>query len=200
MSAAMLAEVVKAKSQPIHLVEVRFDAGDGGVAYMTDAYRAITWGGNSYLAVGHFLGFDGIEETAEVKTSVVKVSLSGVDQTWIARMLSRQYLGRTLVIYKGFLDTSTDALLVDPVAIVQGPMDAPEIDEDPSGGTCIVTVGVTSLGADFDSPTGRHTNLVEQQVYFPADTAFKLCAQVSGQLAGRQVYWGVPNPPGFVAT
>lgn len=194
MSAAMLAEIVKAQTQPIHLMEVRFDAADGGTSYMTDAYRNIVWGGNTYLATGQLLGFDGLEESAEVRTTEVQVALSGVDQSWMANLLLRQYINRTLVIYKGMLAVANDVLVIDPIPVVQGPMDAPVMEEDPGSGKCTIAIAVTSLGADFDSPAGRHTNLAEQQVYFPSDTAFRFCAQVAGLVAGREVYWGLPDP------
>lgn len=191
-SAAVLTELAKSANQPIHLVQVQLDAGDGGTVYMTDAYRSISWGGNTYQALGHFLGFDGLAEASELRTTQARVTLSGVDQVWISNLLSKQYLGRTLIVYKGFLD-SNEALLVDPIAILQGPMDAPAIDDDPDSGKSLITVAVTSLGADFDSPAGRHTNVAEQQALFAGDTGFKFCAQIAGQINGYQAYWGRPG-------
>jgi hypothetical protein len=118
-----------------------------------------------------------------------KLTLSGVDQTWIAYLLTLQYLGRTAVVYKAELDTSA-AVIVDPVSILSGPMDAPDITEDPDTGEVLITVQVTSLGADLDAPNGFHSNLGEHQALFTGDMGFQYAAQLAGQSASRSVFWG----------
>ena len=77
-SAAMLTEIAKPANQPCHLVKVVFD---DVTTYMTDAYKTVTYGGNDYTGIGHFLGFSDIEETADLSVSSMTVSVSGVDQT-----------------------------------------------------------------------------------------------------------------------
>jgi hypothetical protein len=47
-SAAVQAEWAKAQNAPAHLVELQFDVADGGTVYVTDSYRTISYGGNSY--------------------------------------------------------------------------------------------------------------------------------------------------------
>lgn len=193
-TSAVLTELGKSANSVAHLVEVRLDAADGGTIYMTDSYRAITWNGNTYQALGHFLGFEQLEESRELKVAQARLTLSGVDQAWYSYLLTKHYLGRTAVVYKAFFD-GNEGLIVDPFAICQGPMDAPEIDEDPTSGQNTITVQVTSLGADIDRVAGRRTSVSDQQRFFPNDTAFKLCPQVSGTLLGRSVYWGRPTIP-----
>jgi hypothetical protein len=193
-SAAVLTELGKTANSCAHLVEIRLDAADGGTVYMTDSYRTITFGGNAYQALGHFLGYESLEESRELKVTQARLRLSGVDQTWYAQLLAKQYLGRIAVVYKAFFDGS-EGLIVDPVAICQGPMDAPEIDEDPAGDKDEISVQVTSLGADIDRVAGRRTSVADQNRFFPADTAFKLCPQISGTVLGRVVAWGRPGVP-----
>lgn len=198
-SAAVLTETAKGANQPFHLVQVVFDAGDGGPIYMTDLHRAVSFGGHTYLANGEFLQYEALEESAELKVTEATLSLSGVDQVWIAYLLTLQYLGRTAIVYKGFVDSS-DTLIVDPIAILQGPMDAPEISEDPSSGAVKITVKVTSLGADLNAPSGFHSNLNEHQVLFPGDMGFQFAAQVAGLLASRSVFWGAQASPAAAPT
>lgn len=193
-SNAVITELGKSANSCAHLVEVRLDAADGGTVYMTDSYRTVLFGGHSYFALGHFLGFEQLEESRELKVTQASIKLSGIDQSWYSYLLTKNYLGRLAVVYKAFFDAS-EGLIVDPFAICQGPMDAPEIDEDPTSGDNTITVRVTSLGADIDRVAGRRTSVADQQRFFPTDTAFKLCPQVSGQVLGRVVAWGVPSYP-----
>ena len=48
-TSAFQTEIVKAQNQPIHLIEVYFDAPTG-TQYMTDAYIPITYNSNTYSA------------------------------------------------------------------------------------------------------------------------------------------------------
>src|SRR4051794_7484911 len=98
-SVAVTTEVGLSQNRPLHLVQIVLDSG---TVYMTDAFRAVSWGGNSYLAAGYALGFDGLEETSDVRVPQVTASLSGVDQVWIANMLLNTYIDRKLKIYKAF--------------------------------------------------------------------------------------------------
>ena len=88
-SAAVLTEIAKSANKPFHLCSMALLPFGGGAlvyVYMTDAHRAVSFGGNSYLALGHFLTFSGLEEAAELKTTQASVSLAGVDQTLIEEL------------------------------------------------------------------------------------------------------------------
>lgn len=182
-SASVQTEIAKAANQPIHLFELYLD---GATTYATDAHRSIEWNGNTYPALGHFLGFEGVEESADMVISQARVSLSGVDQTLIAAVLAHEYIDRRLCIRKGFMDSaSADAVIVDPIPIFDGRVDAPEIAEDPDARTCVVTISASSHWIDFERAPGRHTNHEEQQTWFPGDLGFEYVSQLN-----RQIKWG----------
>lgn len=180
-SSSVQTEVALSANAPIHLFELYLD---GATTYATDAYRTIEWNGNTYPALGHFLDFDGIEESADMLISQCRVSLSGVDQTMIAAVLAHEYIDRRLCIRTGFLDGS-EAVIIDPLPIFDGRVDAPEIAEDPVAGTCVVTISASSHWIDFERAPGRHTNHEEQQIYFPGDLGFEYVSQLN-----RQIKWG----------
>lgn len=183
-SAAFITQLTAQKNQPFHLVRADFDAGS---VYMTDCYRAITWSGQTWQALGHLLAFDGLEESADVRIPQVRISLSGVDQVWTANVLNNAYIDRRVRIWKGFLD-SGDAVVVDPIAIFNGFMDAPVIDEDPDGGKSTVTITcVDRGGGQIEQRPGRHTNDAEQQLLFPGDRFFQYVSQIN-----TQITWGAP--------
>lgn len=204
-SAAVQAEWAKAANQLAHLLELRLDAADGGTLYRTDSYRTISWGGNSYLALGDFLGFSGLTESAEQRITDVTVTFSGVDQTWLSIVQLKQLLDRRLLIYKVFFNTATEAVIVDPVSIHDGRISEYSVQEEASG-KCEVTLHSQDQFADFQRLSGRHTNPNDQNIWFPADRGFDLTAQNAYQR--RQLIWGRPGvftqagdappaPPGY---
>lgn len=178
MSSAMRTEVAKAQNQPCHLFALELDSG---TLYVTDAYRTVVWGGNSYAATGHLLGFDGVHETSDLQVTEARVSLSGVDQVYVSVALAEDTIDRRLRIWKGFLDTSTDAVIVDPVEIFSGQCDAPAIEEDPEAGSCTVTLTATNHFGDFTRRAGRRSNAAVQKVFFPADEGFGFVTAISNR-------------------
>lgn len=193
-SGAVLTEIAKAANRPLHLIEAAFDVADGGAVYLSDSYRTIAWNGNSYIAMGHFLSYAQLEESRELKITQARIQLSAVDQVWIAFLINRQYIGRTLTIRKAFLDAN-EAVIVDPFAILIGNMDVPVIQEDPTNGQCTIALQVSSLGVDIEAPAGIHTNMGEHQSLFPGDLGLQFAAQTAALVAGRLAYWGRPGIP-----
>jgi hypothetical protein len=183
---AVITELGAARTQPVHLIEITVEDADGvaTVTYMTDAWANIVWGGNTYLALGHFLGFTDIEETADIQVNSLTLSLSGVDQAWISAFLSYYYIDRPVKIYKAFLDGSM-AVISAPILIFEGRMDEPGIEEDPEDGSCIVTVSATNCWVDFERRAGRHINHEEQQIFFPGDLGFQYASEIVKDIA-----WG----------
>ena len=183
-TSAFQTELAKDQNQPVHLLSVHFD---DETLYMTDAYKDIVYNSNTYIAVGHLMGFSDIEEAAEVMVSSVTLSLSGVDQVWIRNVLSKNYIDRKVKIYTAFLDAA-QALIVDPVLIFEGRMDQPTIQEDPNSGQSTVAVSATNAWVDFSRKTGRHTNHEETQIHFPGDKGFEFASEIV-----KDVIWGKPS-------
>ena len=180
-TSAFQTEVVKSANKPIHLVEVHFDDES---LYMTDGYKTISYASNSYTGIGHLMGFTDIEETAEVIVSNVTLQISGIDQSWISRLLNKEYIDRVVKIYKAFIDDSED-LIVDPVLIFEGRMDSPTINENPDGGESILSINATNTWVDFTRMTGRHTNHEENIIHFEGDKGFEFSSEIV-----KDIKWG----------
>jgi hypothetical protein len=183
LSAAMLAQLDALQNRPGHLFECYFD---DETVRTTDFYTSVTWGGNTYVAVGDLLGYDGVAETLEMRAAQARVSLSGVDQVWIARVLAKQYINRRLVIRKAILDAAW-AVIADPGVVFDGEMKQPQIVEDPESGTCEVVITASHAASDTDNPGGRRTNDKMHRLLFPNDGFFKYAQQARNQLV-----WGMP--------
>lgn len=180
-STSVLTEISAESNFPIHLLEIEFDST---TYYLTDTSRTITWDGNEYTALGHFLNFTDIQETVEVQVNTVTGNLSGIDQTYISLFLSDNYIDRTVNIRKAFLNTA-ESVISDPVLIFSGRISGVGINENPEDGTCIVTMEAASQWVDFERRPGRHTTDSEQQIYFAGDKGFEFASEIN-----KEILWG----------
>jgi len=186
-SAAQITELTANKCTPIHLVEFDYSlSGATTTNYLTDAHREVVYDGNTYLAAGGLLGFTDIETSADLAINTLTLSISGVDQTYVSIFLTYYWLWHPVRIYKWFLD-SDDAVIGAPIQIFRGYMDGPTITDSGPGGTSTISIPCASFWADFDRRAGRHTNLSEQQYYFPDDTGFEYLSQ----LVDANIIWGI---------
>lgn len=177
---AVLNAIKAGQAETCHLVELFFSSA---TVRLTDYARTVGYGGNDFPPAGQLLGISEIVESAQVIVAEARVSLSGVDQTFVATVLGETYLDRRMVVYRAFLDAA--GAVAYARAVFDGRMDAPEVEEDPTSGTCTVTVPATSYWADFERRPGRHTNHEETQLYFPGDRFFEFVSQVN-----KQITWG----------
>ncbi|HEY3432554.1 MAG TPA: hypothetical protein VGK09_08400 [Rhodocyclaceae bacterium] len=184
-SPVFLAELLQSRNQPVYLVQEQFDDIS---YYQCDAWRDISWNGNTWKANGHFLDFQGLTESYDMQIPRVTVSISAVDQTWISISLTKPYIGRPIRIYKALLDY-TMSVITSPGLIFEGRMDGLSIEDDPQAGKCALVMECSNQWADFDRKPGRHTNHQDQQVFFPGDTGFQF---VPG-LANLNLSWGTTN-------
>lgn len=180
VSPAFITELLKSTNAPCHMVEMYFD---DGTVRLTNAWRNIVWGGNTFTANGHLLSFSGLTETADLQIPNVTLVASGIDQAWVAIALTKPYLDRRMVIYKALLDY-TQAVITNPVIIFDGRMDGMTIVDEP-GNTTTCAITATSQWADFERKPGRHTNPAEQQIWFPGDRFFEYCSQIN-----KEIKWG----------
>ena len=174
-------EIVKSQNRPVHLCSVEFDDYH---LYMTDSSKDIVYDGNTYFAVGYFLSFSDIEESANVIVSSVNISLSGVDQINIALVLRENYIDKKVTIHLAFTNAA-HVLISDPVKIFDGRIDAPVINDNPDNGTSVVSVTATNAWVDFQRKAGRHSNHEEQQIHFPGDKGFEFASEIV-----KDIVWG----------
>lgn len=182
-TAAVLDQISADSSAPIHLVEVHLDSA---TIYLTDGYRSVGWNGNTYLAQGHLLEFDGLDETLDFQLNELTGKLTGADQgqTWPALALAEEWVERRIVIYRAF--TRDDGEVIpDPVPLFDGALDEVGIEDDPDSGDCTVTVRATNHFGDFGRRPGRRTNDTEQQAFFPGDPFYQFTSEQN-----RTLHWG----------
>jgi len=180
-SANVLTELAKDQMQVCHLVSVETA---GGTIYMTDSFTTITYDSNPYVPLGGLLGISEIDESSTLAVSSVTVTLTGVDQSYIAAFLSNNYVDRDVFIYKAFLDSSS-VLVDDPIQIFSGRIDKPLISEDPDGKTSTIGITATNHWVDFERMQFRSTSHESQTLLFPGDLFFSFATEVN-----KEIFWG----------
>lgn len=115
----------------------------------------------NFLAVGPFLSFSNIEESADFQITTMTVSLSGMRGEDLALFLENQYIDQPLMIWRVWLD-DRGVMVGNPVQIFSGQIDRPVIRDDPQGQ---VVIGCTAASqwVDYQRTAGRRTNNNEQQ-------------------------------------
>lgn len=187
ITSAVLDEIVKDSTQLVHLVDVIFD--DESI-YVSTAFKNIDYNGQTYIPLGHLIQFDSVDETTNMVVNDANIILSGVDQSYFSRFLSKEYINRPIRVYLAVLDASND-LILDPIKILDGNMDRPVIDDDPETGKSVLSVRGVNHWADFNKVNGRFTNNESQQFYFAGDLGFNYSSELE-----QIIYWGRPTPPG----
>jgi len=156
-----------AKSQTVHPLLMMTGYFDSGTTRVWTGVGEIVHDGDVYLGVGNLLGVSEIEETAEVKTTGIEVSLEGVSEENVAIALTEDYQGRILEIVFALM-TEEGAIIPQPTTLFRGRMDTMPLEDDNAGKTT-VKLTVTSRLDDLDLVVApRYTDAAQQELY-PGD-------------------------------
>lgn len=129
--------------------------------------------GVTFPSSSHFLGVDNVKETSELRVNSMNITLSGVDQTYIALFLNSNYIDTKVSIYRAVMSDAA-AVIGSPILIFNGVMTGYDIQDSNSDST--ITVSVASHWQDFEKQNGRKTNNNSQKLHFSDDKGFEFAA------------------------
>mgnify|MGYP000016846897 CR=1 FL=1 len=161
-----------------HLVQIDFDE----ILRLTDNFHPLQFNGVTFLAAGHLIRIDDVQETEELRVGTLKIRLSSVDQAYLSIFLNMNYLNRRVRIWNAFLNPS-GGIIGDPVATFDGEVTGYAVTEDSDSST--ISLACASHWADFERKAGRLTNNNSQQYFFPNDTGFRFAAD-----SVKDIKWG----------
>ena len=93
----------------------------GNTTYrITDHYRPLTFSSNTYQANGNLLSIANVSDKLNADNDNLSVNLSGIDSTFRRDVLNEDAIGGDVSIYRGFLSTTTGALLANPTLVYEG--------------------------------------------------------------------------------
>tara|TARA_R100001510_G_C7602100_1_gene168369 strand:- start:47 stop:613 length:567 start_codon:yes stop_codon:yes gene_type:complete len=182
LSSAVKTELATGVIDPVVLVEIDFATP----VYLTNASFDITSSvsgtSRTYLSNGHLRGITGVQETNRPTKNTLSLSLSGVEQTYVALALTNNIINNEVYIYRGFLDAN-QALISDPFLLFFGTIDEFRVNDNTN--TANVILSITSHWGNFSKTSGRTTTDNSQKRFFSGDKGMEYSA-----LTVRDIRWG----------
>ena len=175
LSSDLKTEFAKQSVKPIILLTIGFAT----VVRLTNHYKNIVSGGNTFTSSGHLLKISSKSESSEINVANFQISLSSVDNTYVAAVLNNNVSNDEVTIDVGLLNGS-DAL-IDTFNFDRGYIESFSINTQ--RGTMSLTC--TSHFSDFSRIGGRQTNTGSQQKYFSTDVGMEFAA-----LTVNDILWG----------
>ena len=137
---------------------------------ITDWARSVTALSNTWNSSANFIGVGDVTESQELRVNDLTLTLSGVDQTYVAIFLANNYIDVPINVYRVILDNA-DAVVGAPILIFDGILTGYAIEDTEEESK--VTVQMASHWKDFEKENGRRTNHNSQQLYFAGDEGFE---------------------------
>lgn len=163
----------------------------GGFDVSFDSSTAPDTGTNTYVAQGNFIGFSGMSEDMDVKVGKFSITLSGIGNDYISKLINYDVEGSRVVIYKAFL--SFGALGTDPLSLVAAPIMMYDgtifnFSVQETARSCQISIDCSSLFADFERTNGRRTNNWSNWL-FQGNQNDK-CMEKASWVGNTEVKWG----------
>lgn len=163
------------------LVDLDFASGRSRI---WSGLGALSWGGNTWQGMGDLLAVSSIEETAEVRSVAVTLTLAGVPGSAVALLADdERWQNREARIHLATFDADGVTMQGEPVQIMRGRMDQLGYSE---GETATFTLTVESRLADLERPRIRRYTSADQQLIYPDDRGLEYVEDVAN---GVQVEW-----------
>lgn len=148
--------------------------------YISNVYREIAIGLNTYTPQGAFLTVSDVREDLKTTTGDITISLSGIPNTpdYMSLIFSEQIKGGSVVIRRGFFDTDTlEPLAGEVYERYRGVITNFAVDEntDVMNGeqTNTISLSCASINTVLKNRiSGQRTNGTDRKRYFPGDVSF----------------------------
>lgn len=184
LTSAVKTELATGNIEPILLIDVEFSSP----FYLTNASFDITSSvsgtSRTYLSNGHFRGITGVQESNAPTKNSLSLSLSAVDQTYVALALNENIINDNVYVYRGYLDSNL-SLISDPFLLFYGTVDEFKISDNTSTASLVLTL--SSHWGNFSKTSGRTTTDNSQKRFFSNDKGMEFSA-----LTVRDIKWGRP--------
>ena len=155
----------------------RIDIPGYQVLRFSNYNKATTIDGESYTGIGNLMGITTTANEIRISRNEVTVTISGVPSQNISDVLNYKIKGSAIKIYRGIFNPTTGALLSitgNPVIKFDGLVNNYSINEDWSGQDSSNTINficTSVVGLIQNKISGRRTNPLDQQAYFPGDVS-----------------------------
>lgn len=181
LSAAMLNAIALNQLRPVMLAQIGTASAD---VLVWTGVGNLTWNSLTFLGVGNFGGISTVEETSDLKAAGLTFSLSGVPSSMISIALGSMRYGRTVNLWFGLFDITTDALIEDPYLMFSGLTDVPAIDEGAEAS--VISLSAENRLIDLERPRVRRYTTEDQKIDDASDLGFEFVPI----LQEKEIIWG----------
>lgn len=181
LTAAFQAETEAVLLRPGLLVKAEFDSGD---TLMWTGNKDLSFGGDTYLGVGDFLGVGPVQETQQLVANGVQFVLTGIKSSLVSIALTEKYQWRPITMWFAVFDTS-GALIADPYKTFSGKMDIMEITDN--GTTSTITLNAENNLIDLKDSKERRYTPEDQKAAFAGDLGLDFVPLIQDV----QINWGM---------
>ena len=154
-----------------------------GTAYSSSATFPY---GTTFTGLGWLGKISSIPQVNKIQAQNVVLSLSGIPSTLLTEAINQVRITGSATIWFGFLNTSTNALIADPVQVFSGSLDVPTLQD--SGETCTISITAENTLISLQQAPNRQFDDMDQQIYFPGDLGFSFI----DALPNMALFWPVP--------
>ena len=143
----------------------------------------------TYIGAGSLLTISSMEETTELASNGVVVTISGMDATVVNLALTENYQNRPITIFLGYVMGGTNEV-AGTITLFKGRMTSLVINDTPAGSS--VTIDSESRLVDLDRPSHFRYTKESQNFLHSGDTSLN---RVSS-LQDKQIVWGKTSANG----
>jgi hypothetical protein len=164
--------------------------------FIANTYGPVTYLGNTYLGLGHFLGMDQIQDDLKATNNGLQISLSGIPKavgeeglpgysSYVAFILDQRIKGSLIQIYRVFFDLETNAIIENSVSqrfsgYISNFSITDGIDLEAKDNSKTVVITCSSVNSILERKiTGRRTNQADQRALYPNDSSMDRVAIIS---------------------
>ena len=176
--------------------------------YISNAYAPITYLGNTYSQLGHFMAMSEIQDDLKITNNQISITLSGIPSDdgspdYMSIVLNSNLKGSAIRIYRAFFDVSTG--YYNPTAVYlrySGYISNYSLNENWDQENKLVSnaIGIqcSSIHAIMEKKySGRRTNDGDQKYWFTGDTGmYKVKSLSDSQFDFGKPYTAPATPGG----
>ena len=159
---------------------VRLDIPNYEVLTFSDYYKSYTLAGTTYQGLGQLLSVTDTTLSLRAAPEELTLTISGIPEGNIADVLNTKIKGSKLDIFRAFFNPNTGELLNiagNPAGKFRGVISnysiVDDLEEGSSSGTfSIVLVATSVVDLLNNKVTGRRTNPLDQEEFYPGDESF----------------------------
>jgi len=145
---------------------------DGTTYYISNCYKEVVYGGNTYQALAGFLTVSEIQSNISNANDEIQVGLSAIPPTYIAAVLGQPIKGGDVNIYRVFFDYNTQEVITGEVykrfaGVISNysvQEDIETLSQDVSVTHTITIIASSIMGVLENKVSGRRTNQQDYQI------------------------------------